>query len=234
LFAWDAAAQAFLAFANGLPPGVSSLQELAFGDGLWIHVTDPDGVEWPQPSFGGARDVALKAGFNLELWTGPSEFAVSEAFASLGDSLIAVYLWDAIAQRFLRYAPDAPDFANTATTLHFGDGVWLEVGEPVVWRQLPSATTLRAAFGTEATLAPGERLAIEDTILELTFEAVTDDSRCPIDIPCVSAGEATVALRASLEGFTQPPRHRRPGLRLRHGKFRCLRGHGGRDPAQAR
>ena len=204
LFAWDAAAQVFLAFANGLPPSVSSLQELAFGDGLWVHVTDPDGVEWPQPAFEGARDVALEAGFNLELWTGPSEFAVSEGVAGLGDSLTAVYLWDALAQRFLRYAPDAPDFANTATTLRFGDGAWLELSEPAVWRQPASATTISAPLGTAATLVPGERLAIEDTTLELTFVAVARDSRCPIDVQCVTAGEATVSLRAALEDLTEP------------------------------
>jgi hypothetical protein len=36
---------------------------------------------------------------------------------------------------------------------------------------------------------------VEGTDLEVRFEGVRNDSRCPPDVKCISAGDATVALR---------------------------------------
>lgn len=46
----------------------------------------------------------------------------------------------------------------------------------------------------EATLAVGETILVEPLDVEVTFSAVTEDSRCPIDVTCVWAGRAVVAL----------------------------------------
>jgi hypothetical protein len=42
---------------------------------------------------------------------------------------------------------------------------------------------------------PGEVAAIEGTALQVRFEAVSSDSRCPIDAICIQAGDAVVAIR---------------------------------------
>ena len=44
-------------------------------------------------------------------------------------------------------------------------------------------------------LAPGEVASIEGTALRVRFEEVASDSRCPIDVFCVQAGEAVVVIR---------------------------------------
>lgn len=51
-------------------------------------------------------------------------------------------------------------------------------------------------FGQEFELQAGQAATIEDELLVVTFEAVTADSRCPIGVFCIQAGEAVVSLEA--------------------------------------
>jgi len=44
-------------------------------------------------------------------------------------------------------------------------------------------------------LRVGARTQVEGTDVEVRFEGVLNDSRCPPDVKCISAGDATVALR---------------------------------------
>jgi hypothetical protein len=44
-------------------------------------------------------------------------------------------------------------------------------------------------------LRPGASTQVEGTDLEVRFEGVPSDSRCPPDVKCISAGDATVVLR---------------------------------------
>ena len=46
----------------------------------------------------------------------------------------------------------------------------------------------------EFSLRPAETVTVAGTSLALTLVGVTNDSRCPIDVVCVWAGEATVVL----------------------------------------
>ena len=48
LFRWDAVAQQFVSFRPTAPPFLNSLDELDFGDGLWVRTT-AGGVVWTQP-----------------------------------------------------------------------------------------------------------------------------------------------------------------------------------------
>jgi hypothetical protein len=43
-------------------------------------------------------------------------------------------------------------------------------------------------------LAPGQTALVEGTGLRVTFESVTADSRCPVDVTCVWEGDAVVVL----------------------------------------
>jgi hypothetical protein len=51
-------------------------------------------------------------------------------------------------------------------------------------------------------LSHGEAKRVAGTPLTITFEAVTDDSRCPEGVSCVWAGDAVVHIR--IEGGTPP------------------------------
>lgn len=44
------------------------------------------------------------------------------------------------------------------------------------------------------TLAPGQTSPVPGEALQLKFEQVVSDSRCPSDVACIQAGEAVVAV----------------------------------------
>ncbi len=52
------------------------------------------------------------------------------------------------------------------------------------------------ALGAEFTLAPGESALAGDDGLRVSFESVTEDSRCPMDAICVWAGRVVVDVTA--------------------------------------
>jgi hypothetical protein len=51
-----------------------------------------------------------------------------------------------------------------------------------------------ATLPTTITLAPGGSIEVERANLAIRFDSITSDSRCPSDVVCVHAGEATAAL----------------------------------------
>ena len=54
---------------------------------------------------------------------------------------------------------------------------------------------IEAAADEEFHLAIGETAAVTGTDVRITFRAVVNDSRCPSDVQCVSAGNAAVGLQ---------------------------------------
>lgn len=67
-------------------------------------------------------------------------------------------------------------------------------GSPDLSREPPA---IRAVLGAPFTLRMGESADV-DGQLRLTALAITEDSRCPLDVVCVWAGDAAVAIH--LEG----------------------------------
>jgi len=59
----------------------------------------------------------------------------------------------------------------------------------------------KVPLGREFTLAVGQSAVVDDAV-RLTLKAVTDDSRCPVDVTCVWEGDAKVAI----EVITPTPR----------------------------
>jgi hypothetical protein len=53
------------------------------------------------------------------------------------------------------------------------------------------------------TLAPGASAAIEGTSVQVRFDRVSSDSRCPTDVACIQAGDATVRITIVSDGATQ-------------------------------
>jgi len=55
-------------------------------------------------------------------------------------------------------------------------------------------TAIVAKPGVEFNLALGKTAALSGTGYRITFDRVTEDSRCPIDVVCVWAGDAKIRL----------------------------------------
>ena len=132
-FTYDPGTQSFASFNPRVPEVLNTLEAVAFGDGLWVFSEAP--TTWVQPAPWWARDVALRRGFNLTLWTGPSDTPMDEATVSLGTALNAAFIWDAETQAFLSFTPGRPDFLNSAQTIDYGDGVWIDVARDATWSQ---------------------------------------------------------------------------------------------------
>lgn len=62
----------------------------------------------------------------------------------------------------------------------------------------PSLTAIPA--GSEFELSPGATVQLAGTGVALTMIDVANDSRCPIDVVCVTAGDADVRFRVRGEG----------------------------------
>lgn len=57
---------------------------------------------------------------------------------------------------------------------------------------------LSVALGESFTLQAGQEVAVDDGRLYIRLRGVSDDSRCPTDVTCVWAGDATVRLGVRL------------------------------------
>jgi hypothetical protein len=69
----------------------------------------------------------------------------------------------------------------------------------------------------------GASARISQTDLVVHFDRVVNDSRCPSDVQCITAGDATVAVTAASEGAAarRYELHTNDGAReAMHGKFR--------------
>lgn len=55
--------------------------------------------------------------------------------------------------------------------------------------------------GAEFTLAPGEAAKLPGDSLQVTFEKVKDDSRCPVDAQCVWAGDAVAVISTGQDSY---------------------------------
>ena len=54
--------------------------------------------------------------------------------------------------------------------------------------------------GASFTLAPGQTAAVNGADARITFKRVPEDSRCPVDVTCVWAGDAKVEITISRNG----------------------------------
>ena len=58
----------------------------------------------------------------------------------------------------------------------------------------PARESQSVELGAQFTLAPGATASVKNAGIEVTFVAVTEDSRCPRDVTCIWAGEVKVQL----------------------------------------
>ncbi len=172
-FTWDAEAQRFDGFTPGQPAFLNSLQELPFGAGVWIFAEERG--SWLQPAPWWSREVALAAGFNLVMWTGPDAMPLEEALGGLGSTVRAAFLWDPTTQQFLTWGPDRPAFLNTASEIYYGDGIWLDMRDAATWHQpaIPQVGTQDVFFIRRVLRVEAD--ASETDITDAVIAATTPD-----------------------------------------------------------
>lgn len=64
----------------------------------------------------------------------------------------------------------------------------------------PVETAVVAEPGQAFSLPLGQTAAVKGTDVRLTFKDVRTDSRCPVDVQCVWAGEAKIGVLIALKG----------------------------------
>lgn len=89
--------------------------------------------------------------------------------------------------------PATPTAATPAATRPASTPTTAPTSTPTV----ASAPGKTAALGQRVTLSVGDEVGIEGTTWLVLFEAVVQDSRCPLDVVCIHAGSVTVAFAAS-------------------------------------
>ena len=134
VFTWNPGTERFLSFTPGAPAFINDLEELVLGDGLWINIAGT-GATWTQPAFAGARSVALVAGLQLAIWTGPDGTSIAAATAGIAGSLVQILVWDAATQSFRSFNASLPAALNSLSALNYGDAFWIEVDAAVTWEQ---------------------------------------------------------------------------------------------------
>jgi hypothetical protein len=70
----------------------------------------------------------------------------------------------------------------------------------------PVETAITAQPGVEFAISVGETATLAGTDTRITFKEVREDSRCPIDVTCVWAGDAKIAIIISRSGSAEDTR----------------------------
>ena len=136
IFAWDAEEQRYLR----LMPSSRSVGDqhlLTPGDGLWLYIGGTSPVEWTREASEDSVLLDLRAGPNLVAWAGRNETPVEEATVRFGENLERAWRWDAEAQEYRLYAPDAG--LDQVGELNHGDAVLVELSSAGRWWQSGTA-----------------------------------------------------------------------------------------------
>jgi hypothetical protein len=84
------------------------------------------------PPGGPTRAIPLLSGFALLSWSGP-DTPVTQAIASIADSVEGIWTWDIPTRSFRFYSPTAPSFLNSLETLRFLDAFWILLDRSLTW-----------------------------------------------------------------------------------------------------
>ena len=75
----------------------------------------------------------------------------------------------------------------------------------------PTEDPVPGTYGTPVTLKVGQTASFEGGAVELRFDSVSEDSRCPVDVQCIQAGWATLSTTLRTAGSSQPLEATGPG-----------------------
>ena len=103
-----------------------TIGEIRTGQALWVYHEATASAAWRQMRAPFAP-VALQPGWQLTVWTGPSGDATA-ALASTTADIQALYVWNSLTGRYIRYRGTDPETATLTELAHF-QAVWVLVGE---------------------------------------------------------------------------------------------------------
>ena len=181
-YAWDADKRRYRRAARD---GSGDLRTLTPGMGLWLTLGGAEPFTWTRPALASGGLVQLREGRNLVAWAGRDGIPASEAFAGLGDALVAVWHWDETAQRVVR----AERPSNTLRTLAKGGAYWVDVSAPREWWQFAPRVGFLGSFtpARQVELRAAVRSVVEFFArhigirvpgLTVQFDAATRDGPC--------------------------------------------------------
>jgi hypothetical protein len=84
-----------------------------------------------------------------------------------------------------------PGWMKAQTGVNDGDSAGSSMG-----RSRAAGKALRVRLGKEFDLRVGQQAAVEGRRFTVRFQSVGNDSRCPVDVTCVWAGNAEVLIEA--------------------------------------
>ena len=116
--------------SDGAPSG--DLEVLTPGMGLWLNLGSEEAVMWTRPAEAESVLRQLHTGQNLAAWFGGPD-SLQDALARLGDALVIARRWKAETQSYETYRPDAADTASVLDAIAVGDGLRIDLTEPVRW-----------------------------------------------------------------------------------------------------
>ncbi|MBI5947959.1 MAG: hypothetical protein HY875_07465 [Chloroflexi bacterium] len=126
---------------------------------------------------------ALVKGWNNVAYTGSTK-PPAEALASLAGNYSTVYRWNATTKAYEVFAPNAPGFVNTITSLNKGDAIWVNV--TAEGAEL-ATTTIGVISIAASTFLPTNDLAIyEKTFNQLNpagTDAASERYYAPVSLP---------------------------------------------------
>ncbi len=125
----------------------------------------------------------LAKGWNNVAYTGSSK-PPAEALASLSGQYSTVYRWNASTKAYEVFAPNAPGFVNTISSLNKGDAIWVHVTSEGAELLTPSTGYISTAA---STFVPTNDLAIyEKTFNQLNpagTDAASERYYAPVALP---------------------------------------------------
>ncbi|MFN8506418.1 MAG: hypothetical protein U0547_02475 [Dehalococcoidia bacterium] len=135
----------------------------------------------------------LSLGWNNVAYMGDTR-PPSEALSGIAGKYAAVYRWNPGSQSYDMYAPGAPSYANSMTSLSTGDAVWINVTGS--GGSLPSLNTSGGTGGTSgpgkvaipaSAFLPASDLALYEKTFNELRPAGTDDASkryyAPVNLP---------------------------------------------------
>ena len=185
-WAWDAVAQAYVAWHASLPPALNRLRQVTYGDAYWLLVPDGAASAFTTPVAADApRTTPMHFGWNLATWTGPNNTDVWAAFSPqafgmqtiVQSPFVGALAFDNATKAWRRFDPSLPDALNDLDTLDYGDPVWINLVAGLDW-QIPapgddSPCGTDGTGGTDGPPAPSLALTYQFDTLPIDLALVT-------------------------------------------------------------
>ena len=153
-FGWDPAADSFTQYRAGALLILNTLDTLVRGQGYWLLVNGAGPVTWTRLANAALLSVPLSVGFNLAVWGGPDGTPVTEAVASLGGALLAVYIFDP-AGGIQAYDRRLPLRLRSEFPLRTGAGMWVQMVGSASWEQPAAVPNVVVRIGSVFPLSGG-------------------------------------------------------------------------------